>query len=278
MEHRMITVLNNGVAMPMHGLGVYLTKDGDEVRKAVTSAVEAGYRLIDTAAIYRNEKGVGSAVRDSGIARDNLFVTTKVWNSDQGYDRTLMALDASLDRLGFDYVDLYLVHWPNPELMADTWMAMERLLESGRTRAIGVSNFEPHHLDQLMTTAETAPTVNQVELHPHLAQREIRLACSALDVVVQAWSPLKQGAIVRDPVVLAIADSHAVTPAQVVIRWQLQHGIATIPKSVHRSRIIENADVFDFELTHEELDRIDALDRGERIGPHPDTFGMRYAP
>lgn len=272
------TTLNSGVEMPMHGLGVYLTREGDEVRNAVEWALDAGYRLIDTAAIYRNEAGVGEAIGGSGVDRNDVFVTTKVWNSSQGYDRTLAAFDDSLDRLALDRVDLYLVHWPNPELMADTWRAMETLLEAGRTRAIGVSNFEPHHLDQLMTTANTPPSVNQVELHPHLAQTEIRDACAALDTLVQAWSPLKQGAIVTDETIVRISTSHGVTAAQVVLRWQIQSGIATIPKSVRQTRIVENRDVFAFELTDDEMRQIDGLDRGERIGPHPDAFGTKYAP
>lgn len=256
----------------MHGLGVFKVPDGDVVIDAVTWALEAGYRLIDTAAIYRNEAGVGEGIRRSPLARSDVFVTTKLWNSDQGYESALDAIDGSLQTLGLDYVDLYLIHWPKPELTADSWRALERMRDEGLTRAIGVSNFQPHHLDQLMTTATTPPAVNQVELHPHLQQREVRSAGAAVGAVTQAWSPLKQGRVLQDPTIVEIADRLGRTAAQVVLRWQLQEGIATIPKSVTRHRIIENADVFDFELSDEDIVRIGSLDRGDRIGPDPDHF------
>lgn len=259
--------------MPMHGLGVFQTPDGEEVINAVNWALEDGYRLIDTAMIYRNETGVGEGIRRSGLAREEVFVTTKLWNSDQGYETTLAALDASLGLLGVDHVDLYLVHWPSPEHTEATWRALEHLQAQGLTRAIGVSNFKPHHLDQLMATAQIAPSVNQVELHPNLQQQETRAACAELGTIPQAWSPIKQGQILSDPVIGSIAQRLGVTPAQVVLRWHLEEGIATIPKSVRRDRIRENGDVFSFTLTEQDLDAIRALDIGDRIGPDPDTFG-----
>lgn len=256
--------------MPLFGLGVFQTPEGEEVYNAVTWALEAGYRLVDTAAVYRNETGVGRALRDSGVPRSDYFVTTKVWNTDQGYESTLQACEASLTRLGLDYVDLYLIHWPKPRLTAGTWRALEHLRAEGRTRAIGVSNFEPHHLDALMADAEVAPAVNQVELHPHLQQPEVRAACARLGTVVQAWSPLKRGRVLDEPVIGSIAEEHGATPAQVILRWQLQSGMSTIPKSVRRERIRENGDIFWFELSPEDIAAIGALDRGDRIGPHPD--------
>lgn len=270
MNHPMTTMLHGTVEMPMHGLGVFKVEDGDTVINAVLWALEAGYRLIDTAAIYRNERGVGEAIRRSGIPRTEVFVTTKLWNTAQGYESALDALDASLQTLGFDYIDLYLIHWPKPQLTAASWRALERLQSEGFTRAIGVSNFEPHHLDELMAAATVPPSVNQVELHPHLQQHDIRNACERIGITPQAWSPLKQGQVITDPVIAQIARSKGRTPAQVVLRWQLQEGIATIPKSITRDRIIENGEVFDFALSVDDMAQIRSLDRDERVGPHPD--------
>jgi diketogulonate reductase-like aldo/keto reductase len=270
MNHPMTTMLHGSVEMPMHGLGVFKASDGDEVIDAVTWALEDGYRLIDTASIYRNEEGVGEGIRRSGLPRDEIFVTTKLWNTDQGYESALTALDASLDRLGLDQVDLYLIHWPKPEHTAASWRALEHLRREGKTRAIGVSNFEPHHLDQLMADADVAPAVNQIELHPHLQQHDVREAGSALGTVPQAWSPIKQGQVLDDPTIVEIAETLEVTPAQVVLRWQLQEGIATIPKSVTRERITANGDVFGFTLDDDQMAAMRALDRGDRVGPHPD--------
>jgi len=255
----------------MHGLGVFKSKDGDEVRDAVTWAIEDGYRLIDTAAIYRNETGVGEAIAASDVAREDIFVTTKLWNSEQGYESSLAAMSASLDKLGMDYVDLYLVHWPVEDKTEETWRAMEHLQKEGLTRAIGISNFEPHHLDQLMVGANVAPSVNQVELHPNLQQIDVRAANSSVGCVTQAWSPLKQAQVLSDPTIQRIASEVGATPAQVVIHWQLQSGIATIPKSVTRHRIRENGDVHGFLLSEEQLEAIAELDSGDRIGPHPDN-------
>ena len=256
--------------MPMHGLGVFKTEDGQEVRNAVSWAIEDGYRLIDTAAIYENETGVGQAVSAATVPREDLFITTKLWNTDQGYESTLSAMSASLERLGMDHVDLYLIHWPVADKTEDTWRAMEHLQAEGLARAIGISNFEPHHLDQLMAGADVAPAVNQVELHPHLQQHDIRAANSAVGCITQSWSPLKQGQLLTDPTLVDIASSHEVTPAQVAIRWQLQSGLAIIPKSVTRRRIHENRDVLGFALTDEEMVSIASLDSGDRVGPHPD--------
>ena len=272
MNHPMTTMLHGTVEMPMHGLGVFQTPDGDEVINAVDWALQDGYHLIDTATIYRNEQGVGEGIRRSGVDRDEVFVTTKLWNSDQGYESALEALDTSLELLGLEYVDLYLIHWPRPEHTEASWRALEQLQSQGRTRAIGVSNFKPHHLDQLMTTANVTPSVNQIELHPNLQQRETRAACAELGIVPQAWSPIKQGQILGDPVIVEIAERHGVTPAQAVLRWQLDEGIATIPKSVRRERIQENGDLFSFALADADIEAIRGLDIGDRIGPDPDTF------
>lgn len=270
MDDQPTALLHDTVEMPLFGLGVFLTEDGEEVRNAVTWALEAGYRLVDTAAVYRNESGVGEALHNSGLPRDDVFITTKVWNTDQGYETTLRACEASLERLGLEYVDLYLIHWPKPALTRDTWRALEHLQREGKARAIGVSNFEPHHLEALTANAEVAPAVNQIELHPHLQQPALRAACAEIGTVVQAWSPLKRGRVLDEPTIVQIAETHGATPAQVVLRWQLQSGISTIPKSIRRNRIRENGDVFGFTLEPEEIAEIAALDRGERIGPHPD--------
>lgn len=268
----MTTMLHETVEMPMHGLGVFKTPDGDEAINAVYWAFEEGYRLVDTATIYRNEAGVGEGIRRSGLPRDDFFVTTKLWNSDQGYESALAALDTSLDLLGLDHVDLYLIHWPKPQLTAETWRALEHLQAEGLTRAIGVSNFKRHHLDQLMASASVAPAVNQVELHPNLQQIDTRAANEALGTVTQAWSPIKQGQILDDPVIVSIAEGLDATPAQVILRWELDEGIATIPKSVRRDRIRENGDVFTFTLSDDDLEAMRSLDIGDRIGPDPDTF------
>ncbi len=237
-------------------------------------AIEAGYRHVDTAALYRNEASVAAGIRAAGVAREEVFVTTKVWNTDQGYDRTMRAFDASLRELGFDHVDLYLIHWPSPAqgLAGETWRALERLRDDGRARSIGVSNFEPHHLDQLAETSDVVPSVNQVELHPYLQQRHLQDYCSGRGIRLEAWSPLAKGAVVGDPVLSRIGTRHGKDPVQVTLRWMLQLGIATIPKSVRRSRIASNAEVYDFALSDDELAELGTLDRNGRTGPHPDRF------
>lgn len=266
--------LNDGAQMPFLGLGVFKSEAGAETEHAVRWALDSGYRHIDTAAIYGNEASVGDGIRSSGVSRSEIFVTTKVWNTDQGYDKTLRAFDRSLAELGFDYVDLYLVHWPTPALgLADeTWRALQRIKADGRTRSIGVSNFEPHHLDQLAESSDVVPSVNQVELHPYLQQEHLQAYCAERGIAVEAWSPLAKGAVADDPLLGRIGEAHGKNPVQVTIRWMLQKGIVTIPKSVNQSRIVANADVFDFELTAEEMGQIATLHRDERTGPHPDRF------
>ena len=267
-------VLNNGIEIPQLGLGVYQVP-AEETQQVVAAALDAGYRHIDTAKLYRNEEGVGQAVRDSGLDRDAVFVTTKLWNRDQGYDEAMRAFDASIGRLGFDVVDLYLIHWPMPErgLTADTWRALEKLYAAGRVRAIGVSNFEPEHLRALVDDAGVVPVVNQVELHPYLQQAEVRRANAELGVATEAWAPLARARdLFSDPTITRLADKHGRTPAQVVIRWHLQLGTIVIPKSVTPSRIEENFDVLDFELDEDDLAAVASLDRGGRTGPHPNEM------
>lgn len=265
-----------GVHMPRLGLGTYRSDEGPDVEGEVEYGLSIGYRLIDTAALYGNEASIGKVVRASGIARESLFITTKLWNSDQGYETALKAFGRSLDRLGMDYVDLYLVHWPYPEKMRDTWRAMEELLASGRTRAIGVCNHLPHHLDKLAETATTMPAVDQCEFHPRLSQPELQAACAERGITLQAWAPVMRGRVNLIPELVQIAGDHNKTPAQVSIRWILQKGVVTIPKSVHPARIAENCDVYDFELSDNEMAVIDGLDRADRIGPHPDGYAATH--
>ncbi|MFB7949583.1 aldo/keto reductase [Kitasatospora phosalacinea] len=265
--------LNNGIEMPQLGFGVFQVPD-EETTAAVAAALEAGYRSVDTAAVYGNERGVGRALAASGLPREELFVTTKLWNADQGHDATLRAFDASLDALGLEYVDLYLIHWPTParDLYADSWKAIERLAAEGRIRAAGVSNFQPAHLTRLIEAGGLVPAVNQVELHPGLQQAELRAFHAAHGIATEAWSPLAQGAVLDDPAVTAIAARTGKSPAQVVLRWHLQLGNVVIPKSVTPARIRQNLDVLDFALTADDMAAIAASDRGLRTGPDPDTF------
>ena len=266
--------LNNKVEMPQLGFGVFLVPP-DEVIEPVRTALDTGYRLIDTATLYGNEEGVGRAIRDSGIPRDELFVTTKVWNTDQGYDSTLRAFDNSQQLLGLDVVDLYLIHWPAPkrDRYVETWKALERLYDDGRVRAIGVSNFTVAHLRRLLDETDVVPAVNQIELHPGFAQVELREFDEKNDIVTESWSPLGRGHGLLDlPSVVDIAERHGRTPAQVVLRWHLRLGLVVIPKSVRAERIRENFAVFDFELDQSELDVLSALTEPGRVGPDPDEM------
>ncbi|MEU0132679.1 aldo/keto reductase [Streptomyces sp. NPDC006296] len=268
--------LNNGIEMPQLGFGVWQVPD-DEATTAVATALEAGYRSIDTAAVYGNESGTGKAIAASGVPREELFVTTKLWNSDQGYDSTLRAFDASLDKLGLDHVDLYLIHWPVPvkDAYVDTYKAFERILADGRAKAIGVSNFHPEHLERLLGETSVVPALNQIELHPQLQQSTLRAFHAERGIATEAWSPLGSGkGLLEVPTVVAVAQKHGRTPAQAVLRWHLQTGNVVIPKSVTPSRIAENIDVFDFELDADDLAAFAALDEGKRTGADPAEFNV----
>ncbi|WP_307842389.1 aldo/keto reductase [Streptomyces sp. RK75] len=268
------TTLNNGVTMPQLGFGVWQVP-ADEAATAVTTALESGYRSIDTAAAYENEEGVGRAIAQSGLPRDELFITTKLWNAEQGYDTALRAFDASLDRLGLDFVDLYLIHWPMPDVdkYEDSWRAFEKIYADGRARAIGVSNFQPTHLNRLIQLGGTVPAVNQIELHPRLQQSVPRAFHADHGIATEAWSPLGQGGdLLDDPALGEIAAKHGKTVAQVVLRWHLQLGNVAIPKSVTPARVRENIAVFDFELSGEDMARIAELNTDTRLGPDPETM------
>ncbi|EPZ50906.1 aldo/keto reductase [Alicyclobacillus acidoterrestris] len=264
--------LNNGVEMPWFGLGVYKAKAGSEVENAIRDAIEIGYRHVDTAALYENEESVGEAIRSSGLSREDIFVTTKLWNTDQGYESTLQAFETSRKKLKFDYIDLYLIHWPGKDKFVDTWKAFEKLYRDGYIRAIGVSNFQVHHLETLLKHAEIRPTVNQVEYHPRLTQEPLKAFCESQQIQLEAWAPLMRGRLLDNDVILDIAKKYGKTPSQVILRWDLDTKVITIPKSVHRARIEENADIFDFQLNAEEISRIGQLNQNERTGPDPDEM------
>jgi 2,5-diketo-D-gluconate reductase A len=265
--------LNDGNSIPCVGFGVYKIPPAD-TQEAVAAALRAGYRHVDTATLYENERETGRAVTGSGLPRDEVFVTTKLWNADQGYDATLAAFDASMDRLGLDYLDLYLIHWPLParNTFVDTFKAFAHLRDQGRIRSIGVSNFEPEYLRMLIDATGIVPVVNQVELHPRFAQAELRRAHAQLGIATVAWAPLGQGSLLNHPAVTAVADARGRTAAQVLIRWHIQLGNIVIPKSTHAGRIASNFDVFDFELSANEMAAISSLDDGTRLGPEPRTF------
>ncbi|MET3288323.1 aldo/keto reductase [Brevibacillus fluminis] len=270
------TTLHNGVQMPWFGLGVFKVEEGPELVNAVRAAIVHGYRSIDTAAIYGNEEGVGKGIREglaeAGIAREELFVTSKVWNADLGYESTLAAYEQSLAKLGLDYLDLYLIHWPVAGKYKEAWRALETLYKAGRVKAIGVSNFQIHHLEDLMKDAEIKPMINQVEYHPRLTQKEVQAFCREHGIQMEAWSPLMQGQLLENETLQEIARTYQKSVAQVILRWDLQNGVVTIPKSTKEHRIAENANVFDFELTADDMARIDALNQNHRVGPDPDNF------
>ncbi|MGH4020208.1 MAG: aldo/keto reductase [Pseudonocardiaceae bacterium] len=265
--------LNNGAQIPQLGFGVFQIPPGETAR-AVGTALDAGYRSIDTAAAYGNEPGVGDAIAASGLRRDELFVTTKLWNTDHGYEATLRAFDGSIGRLKLDYVDLYLIHWPQPRVdrYVETWQAFEKLAADGRVRAIGVSNFKAPHLLRLFEESGSVPAVNQIELHPNLPQADMRAFHAEHGIATEAWSPLAQGGVLEHESVVELAEKYGKAPAQVILRWHLQLGNIVIPKSVTPERIRSNIDVFDFELADDDIAVIAELETGQRIGPDPDTF------
>lgn len=270
--------LNNGVQMPWLGLGVFLAKEGTEVVQTVKAALKYGYLSIDTAVAYNNEEGVGRAIAESiaegTVAREDIFVTSKVWNSNQGYDSTLAAFNESLHKLNLDYLDLYLVHWPVKGKYKETWRALEKVYAEGKVKAIGVSNFQVHHLDDLLQDATVVPAVNQIELHPLLAQQQLRDYCKSKNIQVEAWSPLGQGNLLDHELLKKIAAKHGKTTAQIILRWDIELGVVTIPKSVKEHRIIENANIFDFQLDAEDVAAIATLNENKRFGSDPDNFNF----
>lgn len=266
--------LANGVMMPWLGLGVFRSEEGPEVEQAVGCALQAGYRSIDTAALYRNERGVGQAIRQSAIPRQEIFLTTKIWNSDQGYQSTFRAFHESLERLQTPYIDLYLIHWPKGELSIQTWKAMEELYQQGLVRAIGVSNFMIHHLQHLLDHCQVRPMVNQYEFHPRLQQPGLLRYCLEHDIRPQAWRPILEGMVNDIPLLQELSRKYDKSPVQLTLRWEIQKGVVTIPKSVTPERIIHNGQIFDFEISPEDMARIDQLDLHERQGADPDNFNF----
>ncbi|SDZ66839.1 Aldo/keto reductase [Evansella caseinilytica] len=264
--------LNNGVEMPWLGFGVFKVKEGDEVVNAVKAALDTGYRSIDTASYYENEQGVGQAMKESGVPRESIFLTTKVWNDQQGYDETLRAFEESRKKLNVNYLDLYLIHWPVTGKFKETWRAFERLYEEGSIRAIGVSNFHIHHLEELLKDVQVKPAVNQVEYHPLLTQKELHQYCKERGIQLEAWAPLTKGRMFDNAELLQLAEKYQKTPAQIILRWDLQNEVVTIPKSTTPSRIAENANIFDFELSDEDMEKISRFNRDSRIGRNPDDF------
>jgi 2,5-diketo-D-gluconate reductase A len=272
-ENQSVLTLNTGAEIPQLGIGVFKVDD-DECERVVSDALELGYRHIDTAMIYRNEAAVGRAIVNSGIPRDELFVTTKIWNSDQGKDTAAAALETSLELLGFDSVDLYLIHWPAPlrEKYVETWLALEELAAAGRTTAIGVSNFEPEHLENILEAGSVVPAINQVELHPAFQQRAVRRVGEPHGIITEAWGPLGQGKydLAELPGLGDLATKHGKTIQQIVLRWHIQEGVVVFPKSVRKERMAENLDIFDFELDANDMNTMVAMDSGRRVGTHPD--------
>lgn len=267
--------LNNGVNMPGFGLGVYKVEDGQTVVNSVKTAIKNGYRSIDTASFYDNEEGVGQGIKESGIPREEIFITSKVWNEEQGYESTLEAFERSLQKLNTDYLDLYLIHWPVKGKYKDTWRAMEKLYKDGKVRAIGVSNFHVHHLEDLMKDSNIKPVIDQVEYHPHLTQLELQEFCEKENIQLEAWSPLKRGQLLDDPTLTEIAKTYEKSTAQVILRWNIENNVITIPKSITENRIIENADIFDFKLTEDEMEKINDLNINDRVGTNPESYDVK---
>jgi diketogulonate reductase-like aldo/keto reductase len=266
------SVLNNNLAMPWLGFGVFLMEPGEETELSVRRALDAGYRSIDTAAIYKNEASVGKAIRESGIPREELFITTKLWNSDQGYDTALKAFEESMNKLQLEVLDLYLIHWPVVGKYVESWKALEKLYQDGKVRAVGLSNFKIHHIEDILAMCEVTPVLNQVEFHPRLRQADLNQFCIQNQIQLQAWAPLMQGKALDIPEILEIAEKYGKSPAQILIRWDLQHEVGTIPKSITPHRIIENTQVFDFQISEEDMASIDALNQDKRVGPDPDNI------
>ena len=270
------TTLHNGVKMPWFGLGVFKVEEGPELVNAVKTAIINGYRNIDTAAIYGNEEGVGQGIREgikeAGISREELFVTSKVWNADLGYESAIAAYTTSLKKLDLEYLDLYLIHWPVEGKYKEAWRALETIYTEGQVKAIGVSNFQIHHLQDLMKDAKIKPMINQVEFHPRLTQKDLQVFCQEQGIQLEAWSPLMQGQLLEDEILKEIATKYNKSVAQVILRWDLQNEVVTIPKSTKEHRIVENSSIFDFELTDEDMKKIDEMNENHRVGPDPDNF------
>ncbi len=265
-NNEIIFTLNNGLKMPSIGLGVLFAKNDGEVQRAVVSALKSGYRKIDTASAYQNEQGVGSAIQESGIPREEIFLATKVWNTEQGYDKTLLAFEHSLKQLKTDYVDLYLIHWPVKSKYKDTYRAMEQLYSSGRVKAIGVCNFNIEQLEDLMEHSNIVPAINQVEMHPHLSQSELLKFANTHKIQLEAWRPIMMGEVMDIPKLVEIGEAHKKSPVQITLRWLIQRGVAVIPKSVTPQRIVHNFEIFDFELTNEEMAVIEGLNKNRHLG------------
>ncbi|MGE8006473.1 aldo/keto reductase [Lysinibacillus sp. NPDC093216] len=272
--------LNNGLEMPLIGYGVFRVPEGDDLAEAVKTAIAKGYRSIDTAQVYRNEESVGRGIRaaiDEGlVTREELFVTSKVWNDGLSYEETLAAYDSSLEKLGLDYLDLYLVHWPGIDTnYVDVYKALEKIYQDGRVRSIGVSNFHVQHLENLLKETSVVPVINQIEFHPHLTQKEVRAYCKEKGIQVEAWSPLMNGSLLEESLIQQLASKYGKTPAQIVLRYDVQHGVVTIPKTMTPARMTENLTVFDFALAEEEMTQLDALNDGLRCGPDPEKFNFK---
>ncbi|MEK5230272.1 aldo/keto reductase [Lysinibacillus sp. FSL K6-0232] len=272
--------LNNGLEMPLVGYGVFRVPEGDDLAEAVKTAIAKGYRSIDTAQVYGNEESVGrgirAAIEEGLVTREELFITSKVWNDGLSYEETLAAYDSSLEKIGLDYLDLYLVHWPGiDENYLEVYKALEKIYQDGRVRSIGVSNFHVHHLEKLLKETTVVPVINQIEFHPHLTQEEVRAYCQDKGIQVEAWSPLMNGKLLEEALIQELAAKYGKTPAQIVLRYDVQHNVVTIPKTMTPTRMAENLDIFDFALTEEEMKQLDALNDGLRCGPDPEKFNFK---